>query len=490
MVIIGSAGNLVIPSGRLVPKGGGSGIPITSFSGSFVVGSIPTCRVGIPIEFLGDIPDDATTKLYQVKVGSAGKEYDIFTGYISGRAGRITGRSIEAGVSLVHPARDMDTMRLLAPGMHSHGKMDYSYTTKPSGDGSKPGRVNNWYYSSNISAPLPKQIIDGIIKTLTYRNTITNATGAGGASKTISYARTIALLKSIKCLNGALTRVPFRIEQSINTAVNNEVEGSFRTQSSLWNSIVNIFGQFGLYVICDHNGDTLVSADLTNFEPPEKNYFYSNQIYSMDQSSSFGRNVKEVRLLNQDHRSPEGGSSVKLLATHSYPDPPTDPDGGTIVINLPPWLSPLNDSTRQYPGGGPPSVPSPTNPSPKPSGSVPRPSDAAEVSQICKDFAQATYNNERNKWKSMTFSGPLLPNVTPGTTVWVQPYSGAIALSKKEIRDGSTFSGYVSSVMHRIDVGSKSMSTTLTLRNVSNVTSALNITSHPIFSDVKAFVLA
>jgi len=90
----------------------------------------------------------------------------------------------------------------------------------------------------------------------------------------------------------------------------------------------------------------------------------------------------------------------------------------------------------------------------------------------------------------MTFSGPLLPNVTPGTTVWVQPYSGAIALSKKEIRDGSTFSGYVSSVMHRIDVGSKSMSTTLTLRNVSNVTSALNITSHPIFSDVKAFVLA
>lgn len=487
MVIIGSAGNLVIPSGSLVPKGGGSGIPITSFSGSFVVGSIPTCRVGIPIEFIGDIPDDATTKLYQVKVGSAGKEYAIFTGYISGRAGRITGRSIEAGVSLVHPARDMDTMRLLAPGMHSHGKMDYSYTTKPSGDGSKPGRVNNWYFKPG-GGLLPKQIIDGIIKTLTYRNTITtsNKNGLGGSSKTINYARTIALLKSIKCLNGTLINIPGRIAHSINIAVNNEVEGSFRTQSSLWNSIVNTLGQFGLYVICDHNGDTLVSADLTNFEPPAKNFFYSNQIYSMDQSSSFGRNIKEVRLLNQDHRSPE---TTSLLATYSYPDPPTDPDGGTVVINLPPWLSPLNDSGLTRPGAGPPEPSSPTNPSPKPSGSASMPSDATEISAIYKAFAKATYNNERDKWKSMTFSGPLLPNVTPGTTVWVQPYSGAIALSKKEIRDGSLFSGYVSSVMHRIDVGSKSMSTTLTLRNVSNVTSNLNITSHPLFSDAKAFVL-
>lgn len=483
---IGNPGEVVRPGGFLVV--GGDRIPLTSFSSSLSVGSIPTCRVGIPIEFIRYIPKQATKTMCRVVVGEENDLSTIFTGYVSGRSGRISSNRVEAGVSLVHPARDLDTMRMLAPGMHTSGLDDWSNNRAPRDGGGNSG-ANTFFRQGGGS--LPSQLIAGIANRLNFWSRQTSVGSAQEVSfRRSGYADAIKMLNSIIVLNGNIGDL--NLSSNLAVTVNDHalaiVEGSRSSQSSLWNSITQLFSDFDLYMICDNKGQVLVSTNLANFKPAGENYFYSDQIYSFDQSSSFGRNVSEVIMISQGFMDTNGviGKFSQSTLVSYPPDAAQDVAGGTMCMSMPQWLTPFNQITVENSKKRVP--PSAANPKP-PGGKVGPPTIDKSIAGAQLAMAKAYYNNERDKWRTMSFTGPIVPDAIPGTTIWVEPYSSVVALSGGSVSDGSVFSGYVSEVQHTIDVGGKSMYTTFVLRNVSEVSEALNIDTHPVYSDAKSFII-
>jgi hypothetical protein len=479
MKFVGKPGEVVRPVGFM------GSIPITSFAASFSVGSIPTCRVGIPVEFIGDIQDKATKQLYEVKIGERGDLFTAFKGYVSGRNGRVSQSRIEAGVNLVHPARDMDTMRMLAPSMHSQGLDDWSYSRTPVGGGET--HPEDIYFSSS-GASLPRQLIDGVVSRLEYWRGQKVQIGSNVEFKDAGYEAAVSLLKTINVLNGTMSDLGATLSVSINEYAKRGFENSTSTQSSLWNSMTEIFGSFGLMFICDCKGQVFVSADMANFQPPDENFFYSDRILSFDQSSSFGRNVREVNLISHGVRNSLNGipgDNNDSITYTTYPgNAAPDEAGGSIAMAMPGWLSPLNTIQPNMDENEPVSS---FNPAIQNSKSAPP--NSVQISRAQKSMARKFYNMERNKWRTFSLVVPFMPNAVPGTTVWVQPYSSVRAMSGKQVSSGALYSGYLSQVQHYADVASKVLQTTLVLTHVSEVSEATNETSDPIFTDVKPFVL-
>lgn len=479
---VGKPGEVIIPYGIL--EGPGGDIPLTSVQVSLGVGSIPTCRVGIPIEFLNSIPDAATKEKFTVKVGEAGGElFTIFKGYISGRSGRIDSKSLETGLTLVHPARDLDLMRIVSPGMHSQGESDWSYERT---------NARQTMFKAG-GGPLPEQLIDGISESMTAWQTASNRyPNSPVEAKTVSYRAARLLLSDIEVLNGDITKVGGALEGSINDDARISLEGSWNTQSSLWNTLISMLANFGLTVICHPKGMTQITSELANFTPPDENYIYSDEILSFDLSSTFQRNVREVVLLNSGIRPSRGTDGVEENPVKTIaiwpPNAQADDAGGTLAMYMPVWLSPLiinENAGDDGPSGDEP--PSASNPDKKPSGGAPKIDTSIEDAQLA--LAHKFYNLERNKWRTMSIVGPLAPGAVPGTTVWVQPYSSVVALSGAEVGGGELYSGYIAEVSHSMSAQGGTLTTNLVLTHVSLVTDALNVTSDPIFTDAKAFTL-
>ena len=480
MISIGSANGLTKVTAYLKGLEDNTPIPITSFNCSYSIGSIPTCSLGVPIEFISKLPKRADDKTYEVIVESNGNEYVLFTGYVAGPSGTVSGRSAEAGVNLVHPARDLDATRTSNPDLLTSGVNDWDFSLSSSGD----GNANEYYFYDDDTSdiPLPKQIINGMI------NTLKESSGSSLSIETesINYDKSIDLLNKIKVLNGTLNEETGGIfKETINQFVEKEFNGSVNSQTSLWNTLNSVMSQFGFQLICNHKGEVLITADLANFIPPDINYFYSNQIWSLNQSSFFVRNVSQVNLLLNNQNTNTNTDNQILV---SYPkEPPADQSfSGSMIIILPEWLERLNTPNEVGPDSEPasPSYPPPELPTPK---------DTEEKTFSEKDsqekYAKSIYYLEKNKWSTISFSGPLLPKAVPGTTVWVQPYSSVKAMSGDEIGDGSLFSGHLVEVSHSLSASGMSVQTSLVLKNVSRSDEDANIKEHFLFSDVTAFVL-
>jgi len=474
MISIGSANELTKVTAYLE---GDEKIPITSFSCSYSIGSIPTCSIGVPAEFISKLPKRADENSYKVIVESNSNKYTLFTGYVAGPSGTVSGRSIEAGINLVHLARDLDATRTSNPNLLTSGVNDWNFFLSRSGDGE-----GEYYYFFNDDAsdvPLPKQIINGMIKTLEESSNYSSR-----IDKFIDYEKSIKLLGKIKVLNGTLDKETGGIfKNTINKFVEKEFNGSVDSQTSLWNTLNSVMSQFGFQLICNYKGEVLITTDVANFIPPDKNYFYSDRIWSLNQSSFFVRNVSQVNLLLNNQNS---GAENEILV--SYPPDPTADQAfsGSMIIILPEWLEDLNIPNEV----GPESVPA----SPcYPPGELPKPKDTVDQANSKKNsqekYAKSIYYSEKNKWSTISFSGPLLPNAVPGTTVWVQPYSSVKAMSGVEMGDGSLFSGHLVEVSHSLSASGMSVQTSLVLKNVSRSDEDANIKEHFLFSDVTPFVL-
>ena len=481
MIKIGSPGNLTKVTAYLLK--GSTKIPITSFNCSYSIGSIPTCSLGVPIEFISKLPTRADDETYEVIVESNGNKYTLFTGYVSGPSGSVSGRSVEAGINLVHPARDLDATRLTNPNQLTSGVNDYSYDITYSGDG---GSEHDGYYDTTYKDRLPQQIINGLIEQMelwTY-------SVAGDENTNIDFSSSIALLREIYSRNGLLNpNIGGEIEEEINGFVDTQIKSSIEAQSSLWNVLNSIMSQFGFQILCDNTGGVSITADLANFEPPKKNYFYSDQIWSLNQSSSFVRNISQVNLLESNHKQSNGEVLV------SYPEEPVKGQAfsGTMSVLLPQWLSELGKEAdaEPPPGNAPPPAepPNACNPPGELKEAEDRSSQEKTKIDIQVAYAKSIFYSEKNKWSTISFSGPLLPNAVPGTTVWVQPYSSVKAMSGVEIGDGSLFSGHLVEVSHSLSASGQSVQTSLVLKNVSRSDEDSNIKEHFLFSDVTPFVL-
>lgn len=500
MVIIGKPGGVSKPYAVLRKLGVGDEIPITMVSVEYTIGAIPRCRVGIPPEFLQDIPMKATDDVYEVVASEVGQEQmPIFTGYVAGPSGRKTGRSYTAGIDLIHIARDLDQMRLSAPSLslNEGGINDFRYQRAGSNvtteNTSQFNILDDSYYSSIGGAPLAQQIIDGVIKKLEKLFTVVKD-GKVPIRKE-NYNKAIQLLESIDVVHGVLSgpigkALASKDQNSINSYLVQRLNNSFESQSSIWDTMSAIFADFGLTFLCKNDGTVAVVANLANFTPPDSNFIDGGFIVGMEFGAKFYRNVREISLI-MPNMSPGPYSSENSAENKDRPSTvvtwPAEDDGSngaSLTMLFPGWLTPIsfrtgvNDKYLEPKSG--------VNVGSGQKTDVPVATESLKAIRMAQlNYAEMMFNLEQSKLRTMAVSGPLSPLALPGTTTFVQPYSSVQSRNGRSLGDQTAvFSGYIYSVLHNIDIDGKVFSTTLNLSHVSDVSEELNIDKHPIYSDI------
>lgn len=449
MTIVGKKNEKIIPVGYLMGSGGK--IPITSFRGSFAVGSIPTCTVGVPIEALSQIPDEQTDNLFSVVVGSSdGAMSTMFKGYVSGDDSDTTAHELSAGVALVHQARDLDQHRISAPNLHPSTVDDFTYSINGTGTGSPGGRFGGQTYYGG-SGRLPDQIIAGLIAAINANK----SARIGGKPETAGKA--IAALGTIKSINGTPNgAIGGGVATVINEFCRRMAEASFTAKSSVWNTITAIFSQFGIHLICAPDGSIYASADMAGFKPAGGNNLDGDYIASHRKTSILQRNIKEVNIIANHILKPSAsGVGAKGTIVRYPPGAGANEAGASLALLLPGWLNPIKAR-----GGG-----------------------AAGSLQA---YAKMMYYLERNKLRTMSVTGPLAPKAIAGTTSVIEPFSAVHAKSGSIGELKKKYAGYCYQINHVMDVKARILQTTFFFRNVSKDGSE-TVDAHPLFDDVKPF---
>jgi hypothetical protein len=458
MTIVGKEGEPCKVKAYLTGPGGE--IPISGANALFSVGSIPVCRVFIPPEFLSQIPDEQTPDLYRVKVSGEDSEYTLFTGYVAGDSGRIGDGKVSAGVDLVHPARDLDETRLSGPDLHPSSVSDYSSVW--SGGFTEAGQAYEGkpeFFKAG-GGKLPEQIVAAMKKHLTgLSSSLTEK--AGGAVKKDTLQKGIDLLGKIKFLDGQIKgelEAPLASGEGhcINEWARSRVTGSFNTARSAWDTLVAVFSEFGIYLVCDNEGGIFTSVDCSGMKS-SANEMGGNYISTWDKNSAMFRNIGEVLIAGDNVRLVNFSAEGKPGGFVTYSG---GKGGATLVLQVPGWLNPIAKTND----------------------------DGDGIVEAQKLYAKMVYGLERNKFRTMCVTGPLAPLTVPGTVVQVSPFSKMKPKSGQGIEDlGRKYSAYCHQISHEIDMPGQVMRTTFQFKNVSIMGSGEEIDSHPVFGDVTPF---
>lgn len=458
MTIIGEPGEVSRVDGYL--SGAGGKLEISGFNCIYAVGSLPVCRVFLPPELLSKIPDEQTTDVYQVKVSDGKKDHTIFTGYIAGDNGRITGNKVCAGVDLVHLARDLDETRLSAPSLHPRSISDYSSVWANEFSAAGTEFESDPQFFTPGGGKLPEQIIKALMKHLKDLSSSAKEV-AGETAKTESLQKGIDLLGKVTFLDGTIKGsiegpLSSKGTNSINEWARQQAFGSFSSARSVWDTLTSMLCQFGIYLVCDNEGKVFTSTDCSGMKSPG-NKLNGEYIATWDKNSAMYRNVGEVVIATDNVKASDFDNKGQPGGFVSYSN---KKDGATLVLQVPGWLNPIA-----------------------------RTNDAGDgMVEVQKQYAKMVYGLERNKFRTMSLTGPLAPLAIPGTVAEISPYSAMKAKSGGKIEDLSkTYIGYCHQVSHEIDAQSGVMETTFHFKNVSILGNGDEIDSHPIFSDVAPF---
>ena len=468
MKIIGKKGERCKFSAYVTGSGGR--IEASAVNCSFAVGSIPMCKIFVPPEMLSKIPDEETNDIYEVVVDDGSGESTIFTGYFSGDNGKITGNSISAGFNLIHPARDLDSTRLSAPSLHPASAIDYTYTW--SGAATSGGAAGSSYtfakdpsFYEKGKGQVPKQIVSALVKHLSGIQGASSSLN-GANVKTDSMQAGIDLLNKIKFQDGKLESslegpLSTSDDNSLNAWARNRAIGSFTGMRSVWDTLTSIFTDLGIYLVCDNNGDITAMVDCSGMTN-QANSLDGSYLTSFEKASSMFRNVGEVLIISDNVRNQSGGTGGGGGGTGgagafvSYPQSGAK-IGATLILQIPGWLNPIAETT-------------------------------GDLLPVQRQYARMMYTLERNKFSTISVSGPLAPFVVPGTICSVTPYSAIKARSGGSLEDFSrTYVGYCHQISHNLDVKGGSCQTTFLLKNVSVKGKGVEIQTHPLFDDVNPF---
>ena len=495
MKFLGAPGKVTLLDGYL--EGPGGQIPIEMFSSDNTVGRIAIARVSVPPQYAQSISDLATTDKYKIMVGEKnGAMYNVFTGYISGKFTRFHSGSIRTGLDLIHPARDLDQMRLAAPGLHCGSVADMHYyriSTARSSAELGPGHETYFEGSGNIVT----SFIQGLSKRLTHISSLTLEDPYFEGKKE-SLAPCIAMLNSIKVINGNLDArgIIQGTNNPVNKAIKARVEDSFHSYASIWDTVNTVLSDFGMLLICNPDGTISASVDLGGVIPNEGNYLDGENITLFDSSSAFYRNVKSVVLVSHEMMSAHmvGDASGKKYTgiVVGYPNPePTGEQGATVQLHFPRWLDNLayaaNYTYRKKEfASSASSLPYQKQEESLGTGSTT--SQRQKTMELRQQYAKMLYCLERNKMRTFSVTSIMAPTAIPGTTATIAPWGNVIPFGAGEPNlDMSTiFSGYCCTVQHLVDVQARNVSTTFTFRNVTSDFSEL-VEKNPLFSDASSF---
>lgn len=494
MKVIGKTNQVVELDGYI--SGPSGTIPIEMFSSDNTVGRIAIARISVPPQYAQSISDLATKDKYRIFVGEKnGEMHNVFTGYISGKFTRFYSGSIRTGLDLIHPARDMDQMRMVAPGLHCGSVGDLQYyriSTAKYSSREGPGRYPYYKGSGN----LPAAFLKGLSTRLAEINSV-ELKDPYFQGKKESLAPCIALLGSIDVKNGTLEAGGLIQAKCnpINESIQARVESSFLTHSSIWDTVSAVLSDFGMLLICNPDGTVSSSVDLAGLQPNESNYIDGEIITLFDSSSAFYRNVKSVILTSNEMMSAPFYGNAKsryVGVVVSYPRiVPQGQEGANVSLAFPKWLENLAyNADYNYRSKEPASSSS----SIKQQDNEQQPGNAntdknrIATKEIQDKYAQMLYTIEKNKLRTFRVTTVMCPTAIPGTNATIFPWGNVIPFGtgEREINMETQFAGYCSTVQHLVDVQSKNISTTFTFRNVTSDLGEL-LASNPLFADAVSF---
>ena len=464
MNIIGSKNKVVIPQIYLTVKGGSSRFSVSGITCSIAMGSIPVCGLQIPPETLELIRDIGSDTQFQISVGMKdGPQTTIFTGYLAGESMNISGSNISSGIDLVHPARDLDEVRMWSPDLHAGGVADFTNFLRrkdtTAGSSQSPDGLlgaSPFYTGGNVG----KEILQNTAAAL--QRTQQSSAGLFVPNAPKSLAAAADLLQRIHLVQGHGdfgNGIGPLLKKSISSWAKGQIFGSSQTLSSVWDSLSRVFAAFQLYFRCLPDGTIALQADTTGLAPGG-NFLDSDYITSIDMSGRIVRNINQIRLLSHNihYASATGGGIDGVIAV--YPPNPTEVTGAAMCQILPGWLDPLSVS-----GGGA--------------------TQQARAFQVA--YAKSLYFNERDKLKTAAITGPLAPGAFPGTTTLFSPYSSMKTFSGGNISAlKKSYTGYCYQVNHFIDARLKACQTTFLLRNISdNFSQEVWSQTNPLYPGVK-----
>jgi hypothetical protein len=494
MKIIGRPNAVVELDGYI--SGPGGQIPIEMFSSDNTVGRIAIARVSVPPQYAQQISDLATKDQYRIFVGEKGGEmFNVFTGYISGKFTRFHSGSIRTGLDLIHPARDMDQMRLAAPGLHCGSVADYKYyhiSVAKYSDETGPGKYPYFEGGGNIASAF----IEGLMIRLMEISSV-QIEDPYFDSKEESLGPCIEALASIKVMNGELNagNLIQGDHNPINRHINERVEASFLTYASIWDTVSTVLSDYGMLLICNPDGTTMASVDLGGIKPSDSNYVGGEIITLFDSSSAFYRNVKSVIFVSNEVMSAPGIGDPNDRHTGvviSYPIPePDDDQGANLMLAFPPWLENLGygaqyNYTKKEPASSSSSISHQEEEESLGNASTDSVREATKSIQY--KYAQMRYTIERNKMRTFSVTTVMCPTAVPGTNALIIPWGDVTPFGAggPNIDMSTQFSGYCSTVQHLVDVQSRNISTTFTFRNVTSDLDEL-VESNPLYSDAVSF---
>jgi hypothetical protein len=494
MKVIGKPNKVVELDGYLLAPSGK--IPIEMFSSDNTVGRLAIARISVPPQYAQSINDLATSDKYSIFVGEKdGEMYNVFTGYISGKFTRFHSGSLRTGLDLIHPGRDMDQMRLVAPGLHCGSVGDLKYyriSTSTFSASEGPGKYPYYEGDSNIAS----SFLNALSERLSEVNSV-ELEDPYFEGKKESLGPCVALLKSIDVKNGFLDAGGLiqANHNPINLAINGKVESSFFSHSSIWDTVSAVLSDFGMLLICNPDGTVSASVDLSGLQPNKSNYIDGEIITMFDSSSAFYRNVKSVILVSNEMMAApnitDPGNRYTGVVV-SYPNPePQDEQGANVSLAFPRWLENLAynakfNYTDKEPASSSSSIQHQNNE--EQLGNANTDDERKSTKSIQEKYAQMLYTIEKNKLRTFRVTTVMCPTAIPGTNATIFPWGSVIPFGAggKNINMGTQFVGYCSTVQHLVDVQSRNISTTFTFRNVTSDLSEL-LASNPLFADAVSF---
>lgn len=481
-------------------EGPGGQIPIEMFSSDNTVGRIAIARVSVPPQYAQSISDLATKDKYSIMVGERGGQmYNLFTGYISGKFTRFHSGSIRTGLDLIHPARDLDQMRMAAPGLHCGSVADLTYyriSTSKSSQTPGPGNIHYFDGNGNVAQQFYTNLAQRLQKigSLTLDNPYFK-------HKKESLAPCVQMLNSIKPMNGNLNAKGIIAGKfnPVDIAINARVERAFSAYSSIWDTVNTVLADFGMLLICKPDGTIVSSVDLGGVTPNPSNYLDGENIVLFDSSSAFYRNVKEVVLVSHEMTSYPGvgDPTAKRWVGIVAGWPPqsqasSDQEGATVQLQFPRWLDNLayaskEEYTKKEFASSSSSISYQKQEEPL-STRVSTSSARQKTMDLRQQYAHMLYCIEKNKMRTFSVTSILAPTAVPGTNAIIAPWGNVIpfAAGQPNLDMSTQFSGYCSTVQHLVDVQARNVSTTFVFRNVTSDQSDL-VPQNPLYSDASSF---
>lgn len=466
--VIGTKNGIYKPALELrSPEGD---VPINSVEITLQAGTIPTATVGMPPEFMMkgifDIVDP------EVEVAILADGIPLFTGYLLGPSGAMSGEQIKFGMGMVHKAKDMDSGRCFFPGMHPLSNADYSMMLPGAINDTESGDIPaavaeavKFNILQNIGEEVPKAIIavmNLFTETIPPEGTVPEQVsklakdvdeGNVKAKEMLGTVKPIGECKFISGLESAIIPADHFVDRVM-------TESSTSARST-WDLMVALYSSFGMTVLCHPDGRILAMPDFAGTRPPAANFIDNDIITSWSLQSVFSRNISGSIVMGYGAPAGDDGDpskrSVRSVCGYYIPEKGKPKHGGYHVSSLPQWMQPDSHET--------------------------------DVDQsILSNYAKHLYYLIHNSNRTLSVTIPLAPDVLPGTSYWVDLISKAKILSGGSLPTSGRYMGFCTSVTH--SVGISIPSTTLQLKGVSSEAESREIpTGISLFSDQTPFTI-